>query len=137
MIQNYDLTHLDLRDAFDVTQTDPKFGDGVVMVLQTGAVAVMVGAWPVLVTGQADGFHQLQKWQSWDTLENGKYVESVREAHLLAAADLLDEGTMDVDGPDNDHYSWSCPCGCLNYEDNDAENPTCEQCGSTPDNYKG
>ncbi len=98
-IQVFDLTHLSVREAFDKALADAKFQDGDVLHLVTGATAVMVGPWPTLVKGIADGFHQLPRWQSWETLEGGKYAESAKEACIEIS--LLDEGSMLEDEPEN------------------------------------
>jgi hypothetical protein len=78
-ISVHDFTNMSPREMYDETQTNDNVKDGDVLVGADG-VGILVKAWPVVVSGNIPGFHQLKTDSSWSNIENGKYLESVEKA---------------------------------------------------------
>lgn len=73
--------------AYDRTQTDDSIKDGDVLHLGGDKTGILVGAWPVEVTGKISaeiGFHKKKDSTSWDDFDDGKYKASIAKAHEIA-----------------------------------------------------
>lgn len=75
---------VDLRDMeeellYSETQCNDNIKDGDILVCQ-GMVAIMVKAWPVSIGQSLGGFHTLAEGITWETFENGKYLNSYKLA---------------------------------------------------------
>ena len=81
-IQVHDFSKLSPRDLYDETQTNDNINDGDILISSNG-IGIMVGAWPVVVVGDIEGFHKLSLDEKWETFENGRYLDSVKKAQSL------------------------------------------------------
>lgn len=61
------------------TQCNEKIKDGDVLLCDNG-VALMVSAWPVSISNNMLDFHVLANDITWETFEDGKYLESYKLA---------------------------------------------------------
>lgn len=95
----WDLTKLSGHEAYDVTQSNENLKDGDVLHLSTGN-AVLMSAWPVIVTGDIDQFHRLGSDYSWDTIDNGKYAKA---ASVASSYKPMDEDI--TNGYGSEHYA--------------------------------
>lgn len=57
------------------TQCNENIKDGDVLLCDNG-VGIMVEAWPVSVSNDMYDFHTLSKEMTWETFEDGKYLDS-------------------------------------------------------------
>lgn len=73
------LCGIDGEYLYAETQCNDDIKDGDVLVCDNG-VAIMVSAWPVSVSNNMLDFHVLAKHLTWETFENGKYIESYKLA---------------------------------------------------------
>jgi hypothetical protein len=55
--QVHDLKSLSMSDAYDCTQCCDEIKDGDILIVQDGA-AVLVEAWPMMVSGESSIFHK-------------------------------------------------------------------------------
>ncbi len=68
------------QEAYAETQTNPDIKDGDILDLGYGNVGILVKAWPVVVAGQIEGFHQISPTHS-DVDE--QYSEAIKIAYSL------------------------------------------------------
>jgi hypothetical protein len=81
----HDLSGMTPREAYAFTQTEESVKDGHILNLGNGNVAILVQAWPVMVTGDIPNFHHLGPDHSWEEMDNGKYFEAAKQAKGLPA----------------------------------------------------
>lgn len=78
----HDLSKMSHGDAYDETQTNDDIKDGDALKVRDG-VAVMVGAWPVMVRGRSDVFHEfnfdIQDDSKLEQYRGGKYKQVVSD----------------------------------------------------------
>lgn len=78
-IHTYDT--YDSEDVYDITQSDDNIKDGDVLVVKKEKIiGILVGAWPYAITSNVGMFHKFVSDQSWNNMENGKYLESYKKA---------------------------------------------------------
>lgn len=79
-------------EAYDASQSDDEIRDGDVLVGRSEAVVgVLVGAWPTAVTARHGSFHYLRPSVTWDSVEGGRYNDSV----AVATAEIEKLGRTD------------------------------------------
>lgn len=61
------------------TQCNDEIKDGDVLLCDNG-IALMVEAWPVSISNNMFDFHVLANHLTWETFEDGKYLESYKLA---------------------------------------------------------
>ena len=71
------------REVYDQTQTDDSIKDGDVLNLGNGNVAILMEAWPTIVFGEIEGFHQLAPGETFESIDGGKYAASAAKAREL------------------------------------------------------
>lgn len=91
--QVHDLSHMDDRQVYDITQTSDDIHDGDVLKMSNNRVAILFQAWPTMVIGDSDQLHQLEdpSPKKWQTLDDGKYKNSYELARTLVNNDMLSE----------------------------------------------
>ncbi|WP_087865330.1 hypothetical protein [Comamonas thiooxydans] len=80
----HDFKGMDSGDVYDRTQTDSAIKDGDVLDLGNGNVAILVAAWPTVVTGEIEHFHHLKEGRTFEAFKGGKYLHSAEKAREVA-----------------------------------------------------
>lgn len=78
----HDLRGMSGEEAYDVTQTSDSIKDGDILIVD-GGVAVMYKAWPTMISGKLEGFHEFNKPTEIPTMDNGRYAASYQKAMTL------------------------------------------------------
>ena len=63
----HDLTSLSMGDAYDETQINRHIEDGDILFVKDG-FAILIGAWPTMVEGESNVFHQFASGYTFDDL---------------------------------------------------------------------
>lgn len=99
-IQVHNLSRMSGSEIYDETQTNDNIKDGDVIITDTGT-GIMVSAWPVVVSGNIEGFHRIRAGLTWEEFENGQYLNSAQKAMEVAGS--LDEEFANA--PDEEYHS--------------------------------
>ena len=67
MYSVHDLTSLSMGDAYDETQINRHIEDGDILFVKDG-FAILIGAWPTMVEGESNVFHQFASGYTFDDL---------------------------------------------------------------------
>ena len=67
MYSVHDLTSLSMGDAYDETQTNRHIEDGDILFVKDG-FAILIGAWPTMIEGESNVFHQFASGYTFDDL---------------------------------------------------------------------
>jgi len=79
MVKIVDLRGIPEESLYDGTQCNEEIKDGDVLLCDNG-VGIMVKAWPVSISNNRLDFHVLANHLTWETFEDGKYLESYKLA---------------------------------------------------------
>lgn len=72
------------HEVYDRTQTDDSIKDGDVLNLGNGNVAILISAWPTVVLGEIQEFHQLESGVTFESIDDGKYAASAEKARQVS-----------------------------------------------------
>ena len=90
MYSVHDLTSLSMGDAYDETQINRHIEDGDILFVKDG-FAILIGAWPTMVEGESNVFHQFASGYTFDdlarpTMGNKDYRAQVAEIRTNPSA---------------------------------------------------
>ena len=90
MYSVHDLTSLSMGDAYDETQINRHIEDGDILFVKDG-FAILIGAWPNMVEGESNVFHQFASGYTFDdlarpTMGNKDYRAQVAEIRTNPSA---------------------------------------------------
>jgi hypothetical protein len=91
----WDLRHMDMGDAYDESQTNDSIFAGDVLLVQDG-IAILYRAWPTMVFGSSDVFHELGSTSLWEDVITSLTLVSSKTAQLYLDSLLV---------------AWAIACG--------------------------
>jgi hypothetical protein len=92
----HDLSRMDHGRAYDETQTNDDIEDGHVLKVK-GGTAILMRAWPTMVSGKSKHLHSLADGHSWETIDGGKYKKSYELAKRTMKDDDFREEVEELD----------------------------------------
>ena len=98
MYSVHDLTPMSMSEAYDATQYCEHIVDGDILIVEDG-FALLIGAWPTMVEGESNVFHQFASGYTFDDLarpDMGNKDYRAQVAEIRTNPDALRDRALDT-----------------------------------------